>query len=257
MLIGTKGEIKSFLEYRISRNATLLQEKLKGQIEATTPNLELLKPYIVKQLAFTNLVEDYFNEQKKTLMSQVGADNDRKIMLQLVHIQREQDKLYAAEKQLIDWAMLAGVDVADKNQQFISALITRADDLDSFVHYNQSRLVQAVADVTVAGKDVSSDQTAIVVELKERLDQSSASLSIAIGLLDQLGQDTAMYKQTLFSISGDITQDVLNFDVASSLLSEWMSIAKTQALENGASVVFKLIIFSLIFVLIESSWQNC
>ncbi|MEZ9197414.1 mechanosensitive ion channel family protein [Shewanella sp. 10N.286.54.B9] len=249
VLTETKGEIKSFLEYRISRNATLLQEKLKEQIQATPPNLELLKPYIVKQLAFTNLVEDYFNEQKKTLMSQVGADNDRKIMLQLIHIQREQDKLYVAEKQLIDWATLAGVDVAEKNQQFIAALVNRADDLDSFVHYNQSRLTQAVADVAVAGKDVSSDQTIIVVELKERLDQSSSSLSIAIGLLDQLGQDTAMYKQTLFSISGDITQDVLNFDVASSLLSEWMSIAKTQALENGASIIFKLIIFSLILFL--------
>ncbi|MFT5790527.1 MAG: small conductance mechanosensitive channel [Shewanella sp.] len=246
VLTGTKGEIKSFIEYRISRNATLLQENLKQQIEETSPKLELLKPYIVKQLAFTNQVENYFKNEKKTLMGQVGADNDRKIMLQLVQIEREQDKLYVAEKQLLTWAAIAGVDVEAKNQQFIATIAERANDLDSFVHYNQSRLAQAITDVTVAGKDVSSEQTAIVVELKERLERSSTSLSTAIEMLDELGQDTAIYKQTLFSISGDITQDVLNFDVASSLLSEWILIAKTQALENGASVVFKLIIFSLI-----------
>ncbi|QQX82635.1 mechanosensitive ion channel family protein [Shewanella sp. KX20019] len=249
VLTDTKGEIKSFLEYRISRNASLLQEKLKQHIEETPEKLDLLKPYIVKQLAFTNQVEDYFKTQRETLMGQVGTDNDRKIMLQLLQIQREQDKLYVAEKQLLTWAAMTGVDVEVENQRFVEVLIDRADDLDSFVHYNQSRLAQAVADVTVAGKDASSEQTAVVVELKERLEQSSTSLSTAIELLDELGQDTATYKQTLFSISGDITQDVLNFEVASSLLSEWMSIAKTQALENGASVVFKLIIFSLILFL--------
>ncbi|PKG74904.1 mechanosensitive ion channel protein [Shewanella sp. GutCb] len=249
VLTGTKGEIKSFIEYRISRNATLLQEKLKQQIEDTPAKLDVLKPYIVKQLAFTNQVEDYFKTQKETLMGQVGADNDREIMLQLVQIQREQDKLYVAEKELLAWATMAGVDVEVQNQRFIKALESRADDLDSFVHYNQSRLTQAVTDVTVAGKDATSEQTAVVVELKERLAQSSTSLSTAIELLDELGEDTAIYKQTLFSISGDITQDVLNLDVASSLLSEWMSIAKNQALENGASVVFKLLIFSLILFL--------
>ncbi|MFT5790530.1 MAG: small conductance mechanosensitive channel [Shewanella sp.] len=249
VLTGTKGEIKSFIEYRISRNATLLQEKLKQQIEDTPAKLDVLKPYIVKQLAFTNQVEDYFKTQRETLMGQVGADNDREIMLQLVQIQREQDKLYVAEKELLAWATMAGVDVEVQNQRFIKALESRADDLDSFVHYNQSRLTQAVTDVTVAGKDATSEQTAVVVELKERLAQSSTSLSTAIELLDELGEDTAIYKQTLFSISGDITQDVLNLDVASSLLSEWMSIAKNQALENGASVVFKLLIFSLILFL--------
>ncbi|PKG58724.1 mechanosensitive ion channel protein [Shewanella sp. Choline-02u-19] len=249
VLTGTKGEIKSFIEYRISRNATLLQEKLKQQIEDTPAKLDVLKPYIVKQLAFTNQVEDYFKTQRETLMGQVGADNDREIMLKLVQIQREQDKLYVAEKELLAWATMAGVDVEVQNQRFIKALESRADDLDSFVHYNQSRLTQAVTDVTVAGKDATSEQTAVVVELKERLAQSSTSLSTAIELLDELGEDTAIYKQTLFSISGDITQDVLNLDVASSLLSEWMSIAKNQALENGASVVFKLLIFSLILFL--------
>ena len=249
ILSNTKGEIKSFIEYRISRNATLLQEKLREQMDAAQPDLKFLKPYIMTQLSFTNDVENYFSAQRKQLMSQVGADSDRKIMIQLISIQREHDKLYVAEQELLNWAAIAGVDVAAQTKKFIAAVTLRADDLDSFVHYNQSRLVQAVADVSLAGKDVTSDQTAIVVELKERLDQSSASLSIAIELLDGLGVNTATYKQTLFSISGDITQDVLNFDVASSLLSEWMTIAKTQALENGAGVVFKLIIFSLILFL--------
>ncbi len=248
-LPSTKGEIKSFLEYRIGRNAALLQESLKEQVEKTDPDFAFLKPYIVKQLAFTNEVEAYFNKQKASLMAQVGSDNDNKIMVSLMLIQREQDQLFTAEKSLLDWAKKAGVDTDAQTKTFIAALITRADDLNSFVYYNQDRLTQAVADVQVAGADVSADQKSLVVELKERLDQSSKSLSTTINLLDSLGQDTALYKQTLFSISGDITQDVLNFDVASSLLSEWMTIAKNQAMENGASILFKLIIFCLILFL--------
>ncbi|WOT04757.1 mechanosensitive ion channel family protein [Shewanella youngdeokensis] len=249
VLATTKGELKSFVEYRISRNASLLQDKLKQQMAETSPNFSLLIPYIVKQLDFIHQAEDYFESQKQALMAQVGADNDRNIMLQLVLVQRQQDQLYIAQSQLITWATLAGVDVEEQKQQFLNALTKRADDLDSFAHYNQSRLAQAVSDVTIAGKDASSEQTAIVVELKERLEQSAVSLSTAIELLDKYGQDATLYKQTLFSTSGDITQDVLNFDVASSLLSDWMSVAKTQALENGANVVFKLIMFCLILFL--------
>ncbi|GIU23629.1 mechanosensitive ion channel family protein [Shewanella schlegeliana] len=248
-LPNTKGEIKSFLEYRIGRNAALLQDTLKTQVEKTDPDFAFLKPYIVKQLAFTNEVETYFEKQRANLMGQVGSGDDNKIMVGLMQIQREQDKLFTAEKSLLSWAKDAGVDTDAQTKTFIATLVTRADDLNSFVYYNQERLTQAVADVQVAGADVSSEQKALVVDLKERLEQSSTSLSTTIELLDSLGQDTAIYKQTLFSISGDITQDVLNFDVASSLLSEWMTIAKTQAMENGASILFKLIIFCLILFL--------
>ncbi|MGS0682546.1 mechanosensitive ion channel family protein [Shewanella sp. 125m-7] len=248
-LPSSKGEIKSFLEYRIGRNASLLQETLKEQMDATDPDLAFLTPYIVKQLAFTDSVEAYFTKQKIELMSSIGADGDRKIMLGLMQIQREQDKLFTSEHELLTWAKAAGINVDEKTKVFISALITRADDLNSFVYFNQDRLNQAVADVQIAGADVSGDQKALVVELKERLDQSSSSLASTISILDSLGQDAALYKQTLFSVSGDITQDVLNLDVASNLLSEWITIAKTQAMENGAGVMFKLIIFCLILFL--------
>ncbi|MCL1139356.1 mechanosensitive ion channel family protein [Shewanella pneumatophori] len=242
----TKGEIKNFLEYRIGRNAALLQETLKEQMDGSNPDLAFLKPYIAKQLAFTDSVEAYFAKQKTVLMSEVGADGDRKIMLGLMQIQREQDKLFTSEQELLVWGKTAGIDVEAKTTEFISALTSRADDLNSFVYYNQERLSQAVSDVQIAGADVSAEQKALVVELKERLDQSSSSLSTTIAILDSLGQNTALYKQTLFSVSGDITQDVLNFDVASSLLTEWLTIAKTQAMENGAGIMFKLIIFCLI-----------
>ncbi|MGS0825195.1 mechanosensitive ion channel family protein [Shewanella sp. 0m-8] len=244
-----KGEIKTFLEYRIGRNASLLQETLQEQMDKTEPDLPYLKPYIVKQLAFTDAVEAYFAKQKATLMGEVGSKGDREIMLDLMQIQREQDKLFSSESELLTWAKAVGINVDEKTKVFISTLITRADDLNSFVYYNQERLNQAVADVQIAGADVSAEQKSLVVELKERLDQSSTSLSTTIGLLDHLGQDTALYKQTLFSVSGDITQDVLNFDVASNLLTEWMTIAKTQAMENGAGIMFKLIIFCLILIL--------
>ncbi|MGS0729778.1 mechanosensitive ion channel family protein, partial [Shewanella sp. 0m-11] len=99
-----KGEIKTFLEYRIGRNASLLQETLQEQMDKTEPDLPYLKPYIVKQLAFTDAVEAYFAKQKATLMSEVGSKGDREVMLDLMQIQREQDKLFSSESELLTWA---------------------------------------------------------------------------------------------------------------------------------------------------------
>jgi small conductance mechanosensitive channel len=84
-------------------------------------------------------------------------------------------------------------------------MLERADQFDSLVHYTQHKLQKSVAEASSAGVDITPEQKANVVALKERLEYSSSTLAVSAAILETLGQDVAQFKQTLFSVSGDIT----------------------------------------------------
>ncbi len=121
--------------------------------------------------------------------------------------------------------------------------------LESLVSYNQQQLGVQMAENALAGKDISSEQSKALTLLKERLENNSSSLSAVIGMLDKLDVDTSDLKKTLFAISGDITQDVLNIDIVSSLAGQWFDIAKAQLIEGGPDILFKIFIFLFILLL--------
>jgi len=242
----TKGELTSFTEYRIKKNAQLLHLKIQELMDETPLNSKLLLPLVREHLEFINRVDIYYTNDIKQLRSELGKDNDAEIMMQLSLRERERDVQLEAKLDTLKWAEKLAINTGEQADLLTQTLVKRADKLNSLVQYTQEKLQVAVSEASLAGSDVSSEQTLLVTQLNERLAQSSSSLAVAIGLLDIVGQDTAELKQTLFSTSGDITQDVLNIDVASSLIEQWFTAAKTQAIDNGPGVIFKLFIFVLI-----------
>ncbi|RTR40523.1 mechanosensitive ion channel family protein [Shewanella canadensis] len=242
----TKGELTSFTEYRIKKNAQLLHLKIQELMDETPLNIELLRPLVQEHLDFINRVDSYYTNNIKQLKSELGKNNDAKIMMQLSLRERERDQQLEAKLDTLEWAKQLEIDIGKQTALLTRTLVKRADKLNSLVQYTQEKLQAAVSEASLAGSDVTSEQTQSVTQLNERLAQSSSSLAVAIGLLDAVGLDTAELKQTLFSTSGDITQDVLNIDVASSLIEQWFTTAKTQAIDNGPGVIFKLFIFVLI-----------
>jgi len=242
----TKGELTSFTEYRIKKNAQLLHLKIQELMDETPLSSKRLLPLVREHLDFINQVDTYYTNDIKQLKTALGKDNDAKVMMQISFRERERDVQLEAKLDTLEWAKKLAINTGDQTEHLTQTLVKRADKLNSLVQYTQEKLQLAVSEASLAGSDVSSEQTLLVTQLNERLAQSSSSLAVAIGLLDTLGQDTSELKQTLFSTSGDITQDVLNIDVASSLIEQWFTAAKTQAIDNGPGVIFKLFIFVLI-----------
>lgn len=250
LLPQSKGEIKSIAEYRIENKTIELRSIIDELVKAENIDYAFVTPLVQSQLAFLDKVGDYLNNDIIRLKSSVtNSSDDEAILLQVSAREFERDHYLKAELQTINWAEKVNIDVSNIKQALRQRLIVRADKLQSLVTYTQNELQNAVAEATAAGKDISAEQKMRVTNLKERLKQNSTSLSIAAELLDQLQIDTAHIKQTLFSVSGDITQDVLNFNVASSLIEDWMNVAKDQALDNGPSVTFKIVVFTLIIFL--------
>jgi small conductance mechanosensitive channel len=247
LLPDLKGEIKSITEYRIKTRVIELRNLIDNLVNASKIDDEFVVPLVQSQLVFLKQVRHYLNADIIQLRSQVdGGSGDNAILLKISEREFQRDHYLRAELETIIWAEKVKLDVETLKKTLTKRLITRADRLDSLVSYTQNELQKSVSEATAAGENISSEQKQRVSSLKERLAQNSASLSATASLLEQLGQDTTNIKQTLFSISGDITQDVLNFNVASSLLEEWANVAKHQALDNGPSVTFKIIVFILI-----------
>ncbi|MCG9713048.1 mechanosensitive ion channel family protein [Shewanella insulae] len=246
---SANGEMKQFIEYRIKEHANQIHDKFKLLMSQQPLDKAQLLPLLQKHLAFIDKVADYYAADIEEFKQQLGSDNDTGIMYKLAMRDRQRDEILNAKYETLTWLDALGEDTQAIKTQLTTHLLKRSDMLNSLVHFTQDKLKLAVDEAAKAGKDVTAEQTALVTNLNERLSLTSASLSVAIELLDALSQDTTALKQTLFSISGDITQDVLNVDVASNLLDQWWNKAKSQALDNGPGLLFKLFIFLLILFL--------
>ncbi|MEL4242045.1 mechanosensitive ion channel family protein [Shewanella xiamenensis] len=241
-----QGELRTIVEYRIQNKTLQLRNKIKALLDDNTYDKTFMLALIQEQLLFNQKINDYFNDLITKLSQKLGTADDEATLLEISKRELDKDNNYKQRLETLNWLTQIGQDVTAEKTQLTQLLLNRADNFDSFVTYTQQQLQNAVNDATNAGKDVTAAQTSRVIQLKERLAQNSQSLSTNIELLDALGQNTALLKKTLFSISGDITQDVLNIDVASSLIEQWLNTAKDQAINHGPTLVFKLFIFSLI-----------
>lgn len=241
-----QGELRTIVEYRIQNKTLQLRNKIKALLDDNTYDKTFMLALIQEQLQFNLKINDYFNDLITKLAQKLGTADDEATLLEISKRELDKDNNYKQRLETLNWLIQIGQDVTAEKTQLTQLLLNRADNFDSFVTYTQQQLQNAVNDATNAGKDVTAAQTSRVIQLKERLAQNSQSLSTNIELLDALGQNTALLKKTLFSISGDITQDVLNIDVASSLIEQWLNTAKDQAINHGPTLVFKLFIFSLI-----------
>lgn len=245
-LKNAKGELKTIVEYRIQNKTLQLRNKIKDLLEATPIDKAFLQPLIQGQLNYIQQIDAYIDDNISKLEQQLGSSTDDATLLEISKRELEKDTYYKQQLETLTWLEQVGQDISEAQKSLMQILVARADTLESLVTYTQQQLQAAIDTVTNAGKDVTSAQTSHVMMLKERLAQNSQSLNIDISLLDALGHDTAALKKTLFSVSGDITQDVLNFDVASSLVEQWLNTAQEQAINHGPTVVFKLFVFCLI-----------
>lgn len=241
-----QGELRTIVEYRIQNKTLKLRDQIKTLLDDDNVDRALILPLVQEQLLFNQQINDYFNDLVTQLGQKLGSTNDEASLLDISKRELDKDNNYKQRLETLNWLSQLGQEVTAEQNQLTQTLLTRADNFESFITYTQQQLQNAVNNATNAGKDVTTAQTNRVLQLKERLARNSQSLSIDIELLDALGQNTALLKKTLFSISGDITQDVLNIDVASSLIEQWLHTAKEQSINHGPTLVFKLFIFSLI-----------
>ncbi|MCL1101466.1 mechanosensitive ion channel family protein [Shewanella saliphila] len=246
LLPNAKGEIRTITEYRIKNKSSELRDEISQLITSGTADQQYLVSLVKNQIDFLTTVIHSLDLDVTQLRSKLGGDDDSKIIAAISDREFERDHYLKATFETLQWAEKLSLDISQQKQTFTEFMLLRADQFDSLVRYTQDELQKAVAEANTAGADISPEQKARVVSFKERLEQSSSSLASSAFILEGLGKDVSQIKQTLFSISGDITQDVLNFSVASNLLQGWAKVIKDQTINNGPSLTFKIVVFLLI-----------
>ncbi|GGQ32506.1 mechanosensitive ion channel family protein [Shewanella litoralis] len=251
LLSSAKGEMRTITEYRIKNKSSQLRDEIDQLMTSGTTDPQYLIPLVQNQLVFLRQVISYLDVDLLLLSNQLGRDDDSKVIAAMSDREFERDHYLKATLETLQWAETLGIDVATQKQTFTDFMLQRADQFDSLVNYTQDELQKAVAEAAKAGADISAEQKANVLSLKERLGQNSSSLAISASILESLGENVSQIKQTLFSVSGDITQDVLNFSVASNLLQGWAKVIKDQTINNGPNLTFKILVF--LFILFVTS----
>lgn len=249
LLASVKGEIRTITEYRIKNKSSELRDEIGKLITSANTETQYLIPLVQSQLVFLSQVTDYLDADLMLLSSQLGGADDSPVITAMSEREFERDHYLKATLITLTWAETLKIDVSSQKQTFTKLMLQRADQFDSLVNYTQDQLQKAVAEAAAAGADISTEQKAKVLTLKERLNKNSSSLAVSASILENLGQDVSQIKQTLFSVSGDITQDVLNFSVASNLLQGWAKVIKDQTINNGPSLTFKILVFLFIVFL--------
>jgi small conductance mechanosensitive channel len=249
LLFKAKGELRNFTEYRIKNKSSELRDIIAQLIKTPDENPQYLITLVQSQLDFLNSVGSYLDDQIMLMRLDIKQGDESKVVLAISQREFERDHYLKAQLTSLQWAKTLNMDVSIQQQKLTDFMLKRADHFDSLVHYTQDELQKAVSEAESAGADITAEQKAEVMALKERLDQSSSSLAVSAGMLETLGQDVTAFQQTLFSVSGDITQDVLNFSVASNLLQGWLNVIKDQTINNGPSLTFKILVFVFILFL--------
>ncbi|GAB1150874.1 MAG: mechanosensitive ion channel family protein [Shewanella algae] len=254
-LRSAKGELKAVTEFRIKALTLAQRNKLKESIDAigdrsAEQNAKVnVLPHLQAQRQLLQEMVQYLDKEIMSLQGKLGKGEDQQLMLEISRRSLEKDEIQKGLLELLNWSEQLGQDVSLAKESLKQHLIVRAELLESLVSYNQQQLGVQMAENALAGKDISSEQSKALTLLKERLENNSSSLSAVIGMLDKLDVDTSDLKKTLFAISGDITQDVLNIDIVSSLAGQWFDIAKAQLIEGGPDILFKIFIFLFILLL--------
>ena len=241
-----KGELKAVTEYHIKQQTQALRDELKSLMDEDNASTAQLLPLIVQQQKQLQAFDRYFDKELAALAQQLGQGNDAKLMLAISRRGLEKDAIFRDQLELLQWEQSLGADTSKSREQLKQQLLTRAQRLQSLISYNQQQITQQNNEISVAGADASNEQKAALAQLKERLNNNSDGLRSDIAMLDELDADTAELKQTLFSVSGNITQDVLNVGFISNLFQHWLETAESKLIDGGPEIAFKLLIFLLI-----------
>lgn len=162
----------------------------------------------------------------------------------LVRQQENLDRIYRALFTYIEIAGEFDQDVEPERLYLVNALIESAANRSAFLEL-------ALADAetlqpAVATLPENANLASWLRAAEARVELSADGLQEMITLLDQLGLETRQYRQQVLQVTGEITTDVLDVGIVSSLLAEWgRSIADLIA-QDGLQLVFQLLLVALV-----------
>lgn len=245
----TTGDQKDAIQFRLFNKNNELREVIGNAIDADSLPKEMLIEQVKVQQQYTSGAKTYLENKIESVTEEFNAAKDENKLSILNNYSELQDYLnsaYDASWQNLEW--LEKLDVQDKEAESeFEVLIGKKLRLTSasIEYFGQQANAISTQIAAAPEGDKAALQTSQLI-LKQRLSIETTSLRNLIVLGDNLGLDTSEYKRQVFSITGNITQDILDGKVMLSLISHWWSQAIDWLADNAPQQLFQVLIFLLI-----------
>ncbi|WP_238596814.1 mechanosensitive ion channel family protein [Psychromonas sp. psych-6C06] len=250
---------KEALEYRLFQrhltafetlnklSAILIEDKKKGHdnlaiMAEMAPiieqNNQALKQGIHKLQ--TNFNENYAKQEPYSTES---------LRLYISHLSL-QDTVYSAMTQQVLNQQGLGFDVANTKSYLIEQLYNRAESFSGMVELVVKKREELKILIGVKTDNQSLKDTLAVVT--EQLVVARGSFSLTADLLTQLGFDAAFYQQTILKLGGQITSEVLDFNLLTGMFNRLTQRVSEYMVEYGGEWIFNILLIIAIYYIFRS-----
>ncbi|WP_370517133.1 MULTISPECIES: mechanosensitive ion channel domain-containing protein [unclassified Salinivibrio] len=246
-----KGDDKDAIQLQLFTKNEELRELLADAINQQSLDNPQLIQLVTAQRRYTQDAYQYITTRLNSLNEQITqASQEQRLPLinEYAELQHYLSTTFEASWENIRWLEQLEQPAREARNTLEQRLNQRLRLLSASIDYLRQQYTAQEKQIKSSPDSEKPGLQLTQLNTQQRLTIATDSLKRTYQIADELGIETAEYKRQLFGVTGNITQDILDVDVAYSILSHWSENALNWAEDNAPQLVFQLIIFVLILL---------
>lgn len=245
------GDERDALQLKLFQKNEELRSILATAIEQNKLPKEALIEQVATQQAYSQGASEYLEGKIKSLSEKLNEAKDEQRLTMLNDYQELQhylDTVVESSWQNIQWLKQLGVDETLEEKQFKSFITKRLRLVSASVEYFSQQIDVVDKQLSISPESEKSSLQLSRLVIQQRLNIAGDSLSSLVSIADQLSVKTAEYKRLMFEVTGSVTQDLLDWQVALSVVTHWSNNFWSWIANNAPQHLFQLFVFILILL---------
>lgn len=245
------GDERDALQLKLFQKNEELRSILATAIEQNSLPKETLIEQVATQQAYSQGASEYLEGKIKSLSEKLNEAKDEQRLTMLNDYQERQhylDTVVESSWQNIQWLKQLGVDETLEEKQFKSFITKRLRLVSASVEYFSQQIDVVDKQLSISPESEKSSLQLSRLVTQQRLNIAGDSLSSLVSIADQLSVKTAEYKRLMFEVTGSVTQDLLDWQVALSVVTHWSDNFWSWIANNAPQHLFQLFVFILILL---------
>ncbi|NRF31175.1 mechanosensitive ion channel family protein [Vibrio coralliilyticus] len=245
------GDERDALQLKLFQKNEELRSILATAIEQNSLPKETLVEQVATQQAYSQGASEYLEGKIKSLSEKLNEAKDEQRLTMLNDYQELQhylDTVVESSWQNIQWLKQLGVDETLEEKQFKSFITKRLRLVSASVEYFSQQIDVVDKQLSISPESEKSSLQLSRLVTQQRLNIAGDSLSSLVSIADQLSVKTAEYKRLMFEVTGSVTQDLLDWQVALSVVTHWSENFWSWIANNAPQHLFQLFVFILILL---------
>ncbi|NOH53640.1 mechanosensitive ion channel [Vibrio coralliilyticus] len=245
------GDERDALQLKLFQKNEELRSILATAIEQNKLPKEALIEQVATQQAYSQGASEYLEGKIKSLSEKLNEAKDEQRLTMLNDYQELQhylDTVIESSWQNIQWLKQLGVDETLEEKQFKSFITKRLRLVSASVEYFSQQIDVVDKQLSISPESEKSSLQLSRLVIQQRLNIAGDSLSSLVSIADQLSVKTAEYKRLMFEVTGSVTQDLLDWQVALSVVTHWSDNFWSWIANNAPQHLFQLFVFILILL---------